>query len=82
MQSLYEQIVALVTKLATALLSFFPRSPFTDFITSWVPPQWLGWLNWFFPVGRCLAIMALWLAAVTTFYLCSIVARWIKVIGD
>lgn len=82
MENLYNQIVALVTKLAAALLALFPLSPFREFIDSWNVPVWLGWLNWFFPVGRIIAIMSLWLLAISAFYLISIVARWIKMIGD
>lgn len=81
--TLYEGIVNTVTKLLQAVLSLLPKSPFTDFIASWSPgSQYIGWLNWFLPVGTLLTITGVWLAAVTAFYLISIVARWIKVIGD
>lgn len=82
LNTLWIQIVNLVTKVASTLLSLFPQSPFADAINSFSPPEWIGWLNWFFPVGPCLSIMALWLTAIGLFYLYSIVARWIKVIGD
>lgn len=81
--TLYEGIVNIVTKLLSVVLSLLPRSPFAEFIASWNPEsQYIGWLNWFLPVGTLLTITAVWLGAVTTFYLISIVARWIKVIGD
>lgn len=81
--ALYEGIVNTVTTLLKSVLLLLPRSPFADFIASWNPnSQYIGWLNWFLPVGTLLSITAVWLGAVTAFYLVSIVARWIKVIGD
>lgn len=82
MQSFWEQIINLVTTVAQSLLALFPRSPFADAIESFSPPEWLGWLNWFFPVGPCLVVMSVWLVSVSVFYLYSIIARWIKLIGD
>lgn len=65
-----------------ALLSVLPLSPFTQFIEQFRSLPFLGYLNWFFPVGDCLAVMGVWLTAVGLFYLYSIVMRWLKVIGD
>ena len=41
---------------------------------------YLGYLNYFVPVGTCLKIGAAWLSAIALFYLYSVVARWIKLI--
>lgn len=68
--------------LAENLLELLPLSPFQPYIELFRELPYLGWLNWFFPVGDCLIIMAAWLAAVGLFYLYSVVMRWIKVIGD
>lgn len=67
---------------AEALLSVLPLSPFKQFIDQFRSLPFLGYLNWFFPVGDCLAVMGAWLTAVGLFYLYSIVMRWLKVIGD
>lgn len=64
------------------LLQLLPLSPFTQFIDQFRNLPFLGYLNWFFPVGDCLKVMAAWLTAVGLFYLYSIVMRWLKVIGD
>lgn len=80
-ESLYTNIVNLVTKLLNAVISLLPHSPFADWIESFNVPNWMGWLNWFFPVGQCLSIMAIWLVAMGLYYLYSIILRWIKVIG-
>jgi hypothetical protein len=64
------------------LLQLLPLSPFTQFIDQFRNLPFLGYLNWFFPVGDCLKVMAAWLTAVGLFYLYSILMRWLKVIGD
>ena len=64
------------------LLQLLPLSPFTQFIDQFRNLPFLGYLNWFFPVGDCLKVMAAWLVAVGLTYLYSILMRWLKVIGD
>ena len=73
---------ALFEALAQKTLELLPLSPFQQFITQFKGLPYLGWLNWFFPVGDCLTIMAVWLGAVGLFYLYSIAMRWLKMIGD
>ena len=67
---------------AQKLLQLLPLSPFSQFIDQFRNLPFLGYLNWFFPVGDCLKVMAAWLTAVGLFYLYSILMRWLKVIGD
>lgn len=73
---------ALFNNLAEKILDVLPLSPFQDFISQFQSLPYLGWLNWLFPVGDCLVVMAAWLGAVGLFYLYSIVMRWVKMIGD
>lgn len=62
------------------LVTVLPRSPFYDFFNSWEVPEYLGWLNWFFPVSDCISILSIWLIAVSTYYIYSLLLRWIKAI--
>ena len=64
------------------ILDLLPTSPFQEFVSQFSSLPYLGWLNWFFPVGDCLTVMLVWLGAVGLFYLYSIVMRWLKMIGD
>lgn len=68
--------------LKEGLVSVLPLSPFQEYIQLFQDLPYLSWLNWFFPVGDCLTVMAAWLGAVGLFYLYSIVMRWLKMIGD
>ena len=68
--------------LVNQIVQVLPTSPFADFIDQFSGLPWLGVLNWLFPVRQCLIVMVAWLAAITLFYIYSVVARWVKLIGD
>lgn len=63
------------------ILDLLPTSPFQEFVDQFSSLPYLGWLNWFFPVGDCLVVMVVWLTAVGLFYFYSILMRWLKMIG-
>lgn len=50
------------------LMDFLPLSVSLDSDFAEMGEQYLGWLNWFFPVGRCLDFMGTTLSAVAVFY--------------
>ena len=68
--------------LGEELLRLLPRSPFASFISQFAELPFLGILNWFVPVRGILTVLAAWLAAITLFYVYSIIMRWIRMIGD
>lgn len=64
------------------LLSVLPHSPIADFIDSLSGLPYLNYLNWFMPVRSILRIYVAYLSAIALFYVYSIIARWVKLIGD
>ena len=64
-----------------ALLKLFPLSPFRGIINSIEKLPYLGYINWFLPVSEMLEVAALWLTAITVYYIYSVVARWVKLIS-
>lgn len=64
------------------IINVLPQSPFAPFVAEFSNLPFLGYLNWFFPVRACLTVMAAWLAAITLFYIYSVIMRWVKLIGD
>lgn len=68
--------------LLDTIVNLLPRSPFAAFIDQFAGLPFLGYLNWFIPVRQILIVMAAWLAAVSIFYLYSVIMRWVKLIGD
>lgn len=63
-----------------ALVSILPPSPFQA-LSNLSVQSYLPALNWIIPVSEILAILQLWIVAVSVFYLYSIVLRWAKAIG-
>lgn len=62
------------------VLKLLPFSPFSSFIDSLEQLPYLGYLNWFIPIGTFVTIGTAWLAVITTYYMLSIVLRWLKAI--
>ena len=70
----------ILDKLLSVILSLLRLSPFADAIDNLSQLPYLGYLNYFVPVGTFLKIGTAWLAAIALFYLYSVLARWIKLI--
>lgn len=62
------------------ILKILPFSPFGSIIDQLGDLPYLGYINWFIPVGTFITIGTTWLSAITTFYILSILLRWIKAI--
>jgi len=43
--------------------------------------QWLGWINYFIPIGDFAAMLIIWLVAIGAYYVASIVLRWMKAVS-
>lgn len=71
----------ILDKFLSGLLSLLPLSPFTEIISSLSSLPFLGYLNWFIPIGMLLKIGSAWLAAIGVYYLYSVIARWVKLIS-
>lgn len=78
LQDLFDVFQSLLQR----VLQLLPHSPFTTVASFVEGLPWLGWLNWFFPVSEILTILGAWLVAIAGFYLWSVVARWVKLIGS
>lgn len=65
---------------------WLPVSPFLRFLAGWdglsVIRQYMGYINWFIPIGTLIDIMVVWLAAIAIFYAVMAILRWFKVVGD
>ena len=59
-----------------------PLSPFQPYLDQMSGLPYLGYLNWFFPIGDAIVITATWLTAIGVYYTYMGVLRWIKAIGD
>ena len=75
-----ETIIEWINHFLGSILFFLPNSPFSGFIQEVKSWEWLGWLNWFIPIGTFVKILAIWGTCVGAYYLYSIVLRWIKAV--
>lgn len=72
----------LFSKFSNSIVQLLPASPFAPALEYFNDLPYLGWLNWVIPVKDMLRVAEVWLAAITVFYLYSIIMRWLKLIGD
>lgn len=59
-------LITIVTTVITWIVNILPTSPFTDVDLS-VPSQYLGYVNYFIPVGRILPVFMLWVGAIVAY---------------
>ncbi len=71
----------ILNKFLSAVLKLLPTSPFVAFLDACSDLPYLGWLNWFLPVGQMIAIGEAWLTAIGLFYAYSVILRWVRAIS-
>lgn len=71
----------LLDKFLDVLLSLFPLSPFAPAIKDLASLPYLGYINWFVPVGDFIKMGTLWLTAIGAYYAWSVIARWVKILS-
>ena len=52
--------IALTLSIGLMLIAVLPISPFQNFVNELNGVPYLSYLNWFFPVGKCLALLGVW----------------------
>ena len=77
-----DMLATLWDNFSGTLLDVMPKSPFTSVINNLESLPYMGYVNWFFPVGACLKVFSLWLVAYGIYLLFVIVLRWLKVVGQ
>ena len=67
---------------ASVLIAILPISPFESLVDSISSTPYLGYLNWFFPIGRCLTALTAWCTAIVSFYAISWILRQLDIVGS
>ena len=49
---------------AGIIIAILPVSPFQSVVQALDELPYLGYLNWFFPIGRCLTVLISWCTAI------------------
>lgn len=74
--------ILLTIAIAGIIIAILPVSPFQSIVQSLGETPYLGYLNWFFPIGRCLTVLISWCAAIGVFYGVSWILRQLDIIGS
>ena len=83
MDSIIDWMDSLVEKFWDQILNFLPGDPFTEYIYQLkygTISQYLGYINYFFPVKFLLYSFGAFLSCLALYYTISVVLRWIKAI--
>lgn len=68
-------------KIGQGVVNLLPLSPFAPYIAALHDLPFLGYINWFLPVGAFATIATLWGTAIGLYYAYSVIARWVKLIS-
>ena len=82
-KQIFETVVKILVTLAIAaiLIGILPASPFPAIIEVIAEFPYIGYLNWFFPVGKCLAALTAWATCMGVWYGISWIFRQLNIIS-
>lgn len=71
----------ILDKFLDVVVTLFPLSPFMPVIQDLSSLPYLGYINWFVPIGDFVKIGTLWITAIAVYYAWSVIARWVKLLS-
>lgn len=74
--------IVLTLALGGVLIALLPASPFDAMLESLEAVPYLGYLNWFLPIGKMVGALAAWGAAIGVYYGISWILRQLSIIGS
>lgn len=80
---LFDTIVKILFTIAIAgiIIAILPVSPFKSVIETLGELPFIGYLNWFFPVGRCLTVLTGWGVCMGVYYGVAWIFRQLNIIS-
>lgn len=81
---MFDTIVKILLTLAVAgiLIAILPISPFQSAIESLGSLPYVSYLNWFFPVGRCLTVLGAWAVCIGAYYAIAWILRQLNIVSQ
>lgn len=68
-------------KVCNVMFGLLPDSPFQTYIVdNVIMNKYIGFVNYFVPVGEMIVVLEGWLLAISAYYLVQIVLRWLRAI--
>lgn len=71
---------SLFNQVYTWVINLLPKSPFKAFINAVGNIPYLKYLNWFFPVSECVAVLEAFCAVLAVYYLYQAILRYVNLI--
>lgn len=80
---MFDTIVKILLTLAVAgiLIAILPVSPFRSAIETIGELPYIGYFNWFFPVGKCLTVLAAWAVCIGAYYAVAWILRQLDIVS-
>lgn len=78
--SIFNFLGDLVDNAINVVLMLLPDSPFVMLTSIPEVTAVLGFLNWAIPISEMIAILQLWITAISVFYIYQLILRWAKAI--
>lgn len=75
--------ILLTLVLGVVLIGLLPASPFQGFISEISPiiGQYIGYINWVFPVGKCLTVLTAWGVCIGLYYGIAWILRQLDIVS-
>ena len=74
----FQGVIDVLGSLLNLILLVFPKSPFVVLSEYTLKSELLQYLNYLLPIAEMVVITEAWLAAITIFYIWSVIAKWVK----
>lgn len=82
---LFDTVVKIIITLAVGgiLIALLPASPFGEMIENFgeIAGDYIGVINWVFPVGKCLKALTVWAGAIAVYYAYAWILRQFDIIS-
>lgn len=76
---IFSSILNMIAQALKWVVALLPDSPFLA-VDNTPISQFLGYINWFVPVGAIISTLEAWLVAVALYFIYSAILRWVKAI--
>lgn len=73
--------ILLTLAIASILIAILPVSPFQNFIQALGELPYIGYFNWFFPVGRIITTLGAWAVCIGIWYGIAWIFRQLDIIS-
>lgn len=76
--------VLITVAIAAVLIALLPTSPFPEMVEQFesVAGDYIGVINWVFPVGKCLKALTVWAGVILVYYAYAWILRQFDIVSD